>query len=71
MGWLLNRIKNSNFYGSYVGRDVINQNILPRPTQMDLLVDVYKEEVRNGAEVHSLIDELLHYNSQKYEIRNL
>lgn len=71
MGWLLNRIKNSNFYGSYVGRDVINQNILPRPTQMDLLVDVYKDEVRNGAEVHSLIDELLHYNSQKYEIRNL
>jgi hypothetical protein len=38
---------------------------------MDLLVDVYKEEVKNGAEVDSLIDELLHYNSRKYEIRNL
>ncbi|NWL05918.1 hypothetical protein DM807_08455 [Pseudomonas hunanensis] len=71
MGWFLNRIKNSNFFGPYAGRDLINHNILPRPTQMDLLVDVYKDEVKNGAEVSTLIDELVHYNSQKYEIRNL
>lgn len=71
MGWILNKIRGSNFYGPFAARDMINQNILPKPTQMDLLIDVYKEEVKNGAEVESLIDELMHYNSHKHEIRNL
>lgn len=71
VGWILNKIRNANFFGPYAGRDIINQNILPKPTQMDLLIDVYKDEVKNGAEVDSLIDELMHYNSKKYEIRNL
>lgn len=71
VGWILNKIKNASFYGPFAGRDMINQNILPKPTQMDLLVDVYKSEVENGTEVESLIDELMHYNTQKYEIRNL
>lgn len=71
MGWVLNKIRNANFFGPYAGRDIITQNVLPKPTQMDLLIDVYKGEVKNGVGVQSLIDELMHYNSKKYEIRNL
>lgn len=71
VNWIMNKIKGANFFGPYAGRDMINQNILPKPTQMDLLIDVYKDEIKNGIEAESLIDELIHYNSQKYEIRNL
>jgi hypothetical protein len=63
-------LKNITAGGDVVGRDKIT-NILPAPTQMDLLSQRYVEEKSNQELTHVIIDELTHYSNEKYDIRDL
>lgn len=67
---MFNWFKNITAGGDIVGRDKIS-NILPTPTQMDLLSQMYVEEKSNHQVTHLIIDELTHYSNEKYDIRDL
>jgi hypothetical protein len=56
--------------GDVTGRDKIT-NILPKPTQMDILNQKYEEEVTNSIENNYLIDELQHYSCSLHTERTL
>lgn len=56
--------------GDVTGRDKIT-NILPKPTQMDILNKKYEEEVSNNIENDNLIDELQHYSCSMHTERTL
>jgi len=57
--------------GDVVGRDKITTNILPNPTQMELLSQNYKNERANNITTDVIIDELNHYRNEKEEIRDI
>jgi len=63
-------IRNITAGGDVVGRDKTT-NILPAPTQMDLLTKKYVEEKSNQQETNEIIDELTHYSNENYDIRDL
>lgn len=63
-------LRNITAGGDVVGRDKIT-NILPAPTQMDLLSQKYVEEKSNQQVTYVIIDELTHYSNEKYDIRDL
>lgn len=65
-GWY----KNITAGRDFVGRDKIT-NILPNPTQMDLLSQKYVEEKENQQMTYEIIDELTHYSNETYDIRDL
>lgn len=65
-----NWLKNIKAGGDFVGRDKIT-NILPAPTQMDLLSKKYVEEKSNQQVTYEIIDELNHYSNENYDIRDL
>lgn len=67
---MMNWLKNITAGRDVVGRDKIT-NILPTPTQMDLLSQRYVEEKSNQELTHVIIDELTHYSNEKYDIRDL
>jgi uncharacterized membrane protein YheB (UPF0754 family) len=66
-----NKLSRTTIHGNYVGRDHVEHKILPPPTQMSLLEEKYKEELKSGNITSSIIDELTHYNSQRHEVRDL
>lgn len=63
-------LKNIKAGGDVVGRDKIT-NILPAPTQMDILSKKYIEEKTNQQMTYVIIDELTHYRNESYDIRDL
>lgn len=63
-------LRNITAGGDVIGRDKIT-NILPAPTQMDLLSQKYVEEKSNQQVTYVIIDELTHYSNKKYDIRDL
>ncbi|ERS04604.1 hypothetical protein Q673_18260 [Marinobacter sp. EN3] len=63
-------LRNITAGGDVIGRDKIT-NILPAPTQMDLLSQKYVEEKSNQQVTYVIIDELTHYSNEKYDIRDL
>ena len=63
-------LRNITAGGNVIGRDNIT-NILPAPTQMDLLSQRYVEEKSNQQVTYVIIDELTHYSNEKYDIRDL
>ncbi|NLQ24584.1 hypothetical protein HGO26_17075 [Shewanella sp. S-1] len=63
-------LRNITAGGDVIGRDKIT-NILPAPTQMDLLSKMYVEEKSNQQVTYVIIDELTHYSNEKYDIRDL
>lgn len=63
-------LRNVTAGGDVIGRDKIT-NILPAPTQMDLLSQKYVEEKSNQQVTYVIIDELTHYSNEKYDIRDL
>lgn len=63
-------LRNITAGGDVVGRDKIT-NILPAPTQMDLLSQKYVEEKSNQQVTYVIIDELTHYSNENYDIRDL
>lgn len=65
-----NWFRNISAGGDFVGRDKIT-NVLPAPTQMDLLSQRYVEEKSNEEITYVIIDELTHYSNEKYDIRDL
>lgn len=67
---MFNWLRNINAGGDVIGRDKIT-NILPAPTQMDLLSQKYVEEKSNQQVTYVIIDELTHYSNEKYDIRDL
>lgn len=67
---MFNWLRNITAGGDVVGRDKIT-NILPAPTQMDLLSQKYVEEKSNQQVTYVIIDELTHYSNEKYDIRDL
>lgn len=67
---MFNWLRNINAGGDVIGRDKIT-NILPSPTQMDLLSQKYVEEKSNQQVTSVIIDELTHYSNKKYDIRDL
>jgi len=67
---MLNWFRNIIAGGDVVGRDKIT-NILPTPTQMDLLSQKYVEEKANHQITYEIIDELTHYSNEKHDIRDL
>ncbi len=67
---MFNWLRNITAGGDVVGRDKIT-NILPTPTQMDLLSKKYVEEKSNQQMTCVVIDELTHYSNEKYDIRDL
>lgn len=62
--------RNISAGGDFIGRDKIT-NVLPAPTQMDLLSQKYVEEKTNDELTYVFIDELTHYSNEKYDIRDL
>lgn len=54
----------------FIGRDKIT-NILPAPTQMDVLSQKYVEEKSNQQTTHVIIKELTHYSNEEHDIRDL
>ena len=67
---MLSWLRNITAGGDVVGRDKIT-NILPAPTQMDLLSQRYVEEKSNQQMTYVIIDELTHYSNENYDIRDL
>jgi len=67
---MFNWLRNITAGGDVVGRDKIT-NILPAPTQMDLLSQKYVEEKSNQQVTYVIIDELTHYSNENYDIRDL
>jgi len=67
---MFNWLRNITAGGDVVGRDKIT-NILPTPTQMDLLSQKYVEEMSNQQMTYVIIDELTHYSNENYDIRDL
>ncbi len=67
---MFNWLRNITAGGDVVGRDKIT-NILPTPTQMDLLSQKYVEEKSNQQVTYVIIDELTHYSNENYDIRDL
>ncbi|QBJ62739.1 ABC-three component system protein [Pseudoalteromonas sp. DL-6] len=67
---MLSWIRNITAGGDVVGRDKVT-NILPSPTQMDLLSQKYVEEKSNHQMTNVVIDELTHYSNENYDIRDL
>tara|TARA_B100000446_G_scaffold137411_1_gene129777 strand:+ start:1986 stop:2525 length:540 start_codon:yes stop_codon:yes gene_type:complete len=67
---MLSWIRNVTAGRDVIGRDKIT-NILPSPTQMDLLSKKYVEEKSNQKVTSLIIDELTHYSNEKYDIRDL
>ncbi|MBU2977889.1 ABC-three component system protein [Alteromonas sp. C1M14] len=67
---MLSWLKNIRAGGDVVGRDKIT-NILPTPTQVDLLSQKYVEEKSNQEMTHVIIDELTHYSNERHDIRDL
>ncbi|MCF5760560.1 hypothetical protein K3H45_11735 [Aeromonas veronii] len=67
---MLSWLRNITAGGDVVGRDKIT-NILPAPTQMDLLSQRYVQEKSNQELTYEIIDELTHYSNEKYDIRDL
>ena len=65
------RFKNIWANGDVVGRDKITTNILPQPTQMDLLTSRYKVEIKDPIPTNTIIDELCHYQNSKFDDREL
>lgn len=63
-------LRNITAGGDVIGRDKIT-NILPAPTQMDLLSQKYVEEKSKQQVTYVIIDELTHYSNKKYDIRDL
>lgn len=63
-------LRNITAGGDVIGRDKII-NILPAPTQMDLLSQKYVEEKSNQQVTYVIIDELTHYSNENYDIRDL
>lgn len=63
--------KDITAWGDVVGRDKITNNILPRPSQIDILSASLKNEIENNDTTPTIIDELTHYKSKKSEIRDL
>jgi hypothetical protein len=63
-------LRNITAGGDVIGRDKIT-NILPAPTQMDLLSQKYVEEKSNQQVTYEIIDELTHYSNEDYDIRDL
>ncbi len=47
----------------FVGNDKIDNHILPKPTQIDKLNELYKQEIIDDNKITTVIDELHHYNS--------
>jgi len=58
--------------GDVTGRDkyTIN-NILPSPTQIDKLNELYNQEINQNPQFENLIDELEHYSSSRHSNRDL
>lgn len=65
------RFKNIWANGDVVGRDKITTNILPQPTQMDMLTSRYKVEIKDNITTSTIIDELCHYQNSKFDDRDL
>lgn len=63
--------KNIKAWGDVVGRDKITNNILPRPSQIDILSESLRNEIENNDTTPTIIDELTHYKNKKSEIRDL
>ena len=60
---MFNILKQFNAGGDIVGRDKITHNILPPRTQLDMLNELYREEVENNVQTKQLIEELQHYSN--------
>ena len=69
MSWF----KNINAGGDVTGRDKLTtiNNILPPPTQIDRLNELYNEERNSHSQVKEVIDELEHYSSSRHSDRDL
>ncbi len=63
--------RNIKAWGDVVGRDKITNNILPRPSQLDILSESLKNEIENNDTTPTIIDELTHFKNKRSEIRDL
>ena len=72
IGTNLVTFENVNAGGDVVGGDKNEiQLVLPRPSQLDLLYDEYKEECEEQRLTNEFTEELTHYKNRKSEVRDL
>lgn len=71
--WIKKLLRKANITagGDVTGRDKITNNILPKPTSMDILNSKYEEEIINNIESNHLMDELQHYSCSLHTDRTL